>query len=192
MFQIRIPNTVFFYYERNLGIQYLGDSHDETHDLLPHLAGHLDHGGQGPRKLYTKQPFVEKKASLLYKLGPYYAPIVLNEDPDPIINRIHIRYKSDYLKQNLSKENLQKDTWSFSAKSDSASCTENVHSSKYSRGYKNRAIVKKMLEISPIFNDNIECQLFKFMAFFDSKKDLISKLGSISSQSVHVGRHRRP
>jgi hypothetical protein len=62
----------------------------------------------------------------------------------------------------------------------------------YSRGYKNRAIVKKMLEISPIFNDDIECQLFKFMTFFDSRKDLTSKLGSIFSQSIHVGRHRRP
>jgi hypothetical protein len=60
------------------------------------------------------------------------------------------------------------------------------------RGYKNRAIVKKMLEISPIFNDDIECQLFKFMTFFDSRKDLTSKLGSIFSQSVHLGRHRQP
>jgi hypothetical protein len=29
----------------------------------------------------------------------------------------------------------------------------------YSRGYKNRAIVKKMFEFSPIFYDGIECQL---------------------------------
>jgi hypothetical protein len=46
--------------------------------------------------------------------------------------------------------------------------------STYSRGYKNRAIAKKMLEISPILNDDKECQLFKFMTFFDSRKDLTS------------------
>ena len=67
-----------------------------------------------------------------------------------------------------------------------------MHVISYSRGYKNRASFKKMVEISPISNDGIECQHFKFMTFFDSRKDLTSKLGSIFSQSIHVGRHRRP
>jgi len=62
----------------------------------------------------------------------------------------------------------------------------------YSRGYKNRAIVKKMFKISPIFNGGIECQLFKFMTFFNSMKDLTCMVGPFFSQSVHVGRHRRP
>ncbi len=62
----------------------------------------------------------------------------------------------------------------------------------YSRGNKNRAISSKMFEILPIFNDDIECQLFKFMTFLDSRKDLTCMLGSNFSQSVHMGRHRRP
>ncbi len=62
--RIRIPNTVFFIKTESLVIPYLGDSHDEPYDLLPHLAGHLDHGGQGPRKLYRKLPFVERKESI--------------------------------------------------------------------------------------------------------------------------------
>jgi hypothetical protein len=44
-------------------------------------------------------------------------------------------------------------------------------------GNKNRAIVKKMFEISPIVKDGIKCQLFKFMTFFVSRKDLTSTLG---------------
>ncbi len=67
-------------------------------------------------------------------------------------------------------------------------CTLN----SYSRGYKNRASVKKMFEISPIFYECIECQLFMLMKFFDSRKDLTCMLGPFVSQSVHVGRHRRP
>jgi hypothetical protein len=50
------------------------------------------------------------------------------------------------------------------------------------QGNKNRAIVKKMFEISPIFKDGIKCQLFKFMTFFGSRKDLTSMLGFFSQQ----------
>ncbi len=63
---------------------------------------------------------------------------------------------------------------------------------RYSRGYKNRAIVQKMFEISPIFNDSVECQLFIQMTFFDSRKDLTCMVGPFFCPSVHVGRHRRP
>jgi hypothetical protein len=63
---------------------------------------------------------------------------------------------------------------------------------KYSRGYKNRAIVKKMFEFSPICYDGIQCQFFKLMAFFYSRKDLTCMLSSFFSQSVHVGRRRQP
>jgi hypothetical protein len=56
----------------------------------------------------------------------------------------------------------------------------------YSRGYKNCTINKKCLEISPIFNDGIECQLFKLMTFFVS---LLALLDPFFSQSVHVGRY---
>jgi hypothetical protein len=48
----------------------------------------------------------------------------------------------------------------------------------YSRGYKNRAIVKKLFEFSPIFYEGIEGQLFMLMRFFNSSKDLTSMLGS--------------
>jgi hypothetical protein len=57
-----------------------------------------------------------------------------------------------------------------------------VYSTNYSRGYKNRAIVKKMFEISPIFNGGIECKLFKFMTFFDSTKDLTCMVGPFFSR----------
>jgi hypothetical protein len=62
----------------------------------------------------------------------------------------------------------------------------------YSRGHKNRAIVKKLFEISPIFYEGIEGQLFMLMRFFYSSKDLTCMLGSFCSQTVHVGRPRRP
>ncbi len=48
----------------------------------------------------------------------------------------------------------------------------------YSRGYKNRAIVKKLFEFSPNFYEGIEGQLFMSMRFFNSSKDLTSMLGS--------------
>jgi hypothetical protein len=62
----------------------------------------------------------------------------------------------------------------------------------YSRGYKNRAVVKKLFEFMPIFYEGIECQLFMLMRFFKSSKDLTCMLGSFFSQTVHVGRPRRP
>jgi hypothetical protein len=42
-----------------------------------------------------------------------------------------------------------------------------------------------MFEISPIFKDGIKCQLFKFMTFFGSRKDLASMLGFLASQQHH-------
>jgi hypothetical protein len=63
---------------------------------------------------------------------------------------------------------------------------------QYSRSYKNRAIVKKWFEFSPIFYEGIEGQLFMLMRFFNSRKDLTCMLGSFFSQIVHVGRPRRP
>jgi hypothetical protein len=48
----------------------------------------------------------------------------------------------------------------------------------YIRGYKNRAIAKKMFEISLIFKDSLECQLFVFKAFFDYIKTPIYILGT--------------
>jgi len=49
-----------------------------------------------------------------------------------------------------------------------------------------------MLEISPIFNDRLECQPFMQMVFFDSRKDLACMPSPFFSQSVQVGRRRRP
>jgi hypothetical protein len=36
-------------------------------------------------------------------------------------------------------------------------------------GDKNRAIVKKMFDISPICSDSIDSQIFKLMMFFDAR-----------------------
>jgi hypothetical protein len=63
---------------------------------------------------------------------------------------------------------------------------------QYSRGYKNRAILKKMFEISPIFYDSLECQLSMIMTFIYSKNHLSCMLGTFLCQSGHMGRHRRP
>jgi hypothetical protein len=62
----------------------------------------------------------------------------------------------------------------------------------YSWGYKNRAIVKKMLKISPIFIDRFECQPFIPMVFFDSRKDLACMQSPFFSQSFQVGRDVTP
>jgi hypothetical protein len=62
----------------------------------------------------------------------------------------------------------------------------------YSRGYKNRAILKKMFEISPIFYDGLECQLSTIMMFIDYKKHFTCMLGTFFCQSGHLGRRRRP
>ena len=47
---------------------------------------------------------------------------------------------------------------------------------RYSRGYKNRAIVQKMFEILPMFDDGLQSQLFKSMAFFVSRTHLTCML----------------
>ena len=63
---------------------------------------------------------------------------------------------------------------------------------RYSRGYKNRAIVQKMFEILPIFDDGLQSQLFKSMAFFVSRTHLTCMLDTYPGRSGQVGRHRRP
>ncbi len=65
-------------------------------------------------------------------------------------------------------------------------CEAHRTQSSYSRGYKNRAIVKKLFEFSPIFYEGIEGKLFMLMRFFNSSKDLTCMLGSFFSQSVHA------
>jgi hypothetical protein len=42
----------------------------------------------------------------------------------------------------------------------------------YSRGYKNRAIVKKFFETLPNFYSCLECQHFVLIMFFDTRKGL--------------------
>jgi hypothetical protein len=46
----------------------------------------------------------------------------------------------------------------------------------YGRGYKNRAILRKIFKISPIFYGGLECQLSMIMTFIDSKKHLTCML----------------
>jgi hypothetical protein len=41
-----------------------------------------------------------------------------------------------------------------------------------------------MFEISPIFNDSVECQLFILMTFFDSRKDLTCMVVFLAGQSM--------
>jgi hypothetical protein len=42
----------------------------------------------------------------------------------------------------------------------------------YSRGYKNRAIVKKLFGTLPIFYSGLECQLIVFIMFIGTRKGL--------------------
>jgi hypothetical protein len=63
---------------------------------------------------------------------------------------------------------------------------------RYSRGYKNRAIVQKMFEILPIFDDGLQSQLFKSIEFFVSRTHLTCMLDTYPGRSGQVGRHRRP
>ena len=62
----------------------------------------------------------------------------------------------------------------------------------YSRGYKNCAIVKKMVKSFPFFQGGLECKPFVLMAFMGSRNHLSCMLRTCSEQFGHVGHHRRP
>ncbi len=62
----------------------------------------------------------------------------------------------------------------------------------YSRGYKNHAIVKKLFRALPIFYSGLECQLFVFIMFFDTRKGLNCLMWTFFCQSASAGSRRRP